>query len=304
MSRLSWQTITGKKSEVVESAGTLTPFGTVTRSACEASCAASVDCFGFEFISNCAFSGPPAALTQASCKGDGACSLYMGAPPHIHEEYLEQKVPDITATIPQLDSTIVLKKMPVPCTAAIASSADFDGPYPYLTTGNFMSPTNMTRVKFKTKSGLKYECDGWVLESSQKAPSMEVLYNCSDAPAVTSLYFGITPDPDIPIPTLGPNQTGPPNITYIGPKEFPCQWGADEGYCETDIVFAAICSHTCTPFLTAFVGGSSYKYHGMAPCDPRDHDEANSAGSSQRKLYHDPPPPPIPLTLSYGGAAS
>merc|ERR1719191_1217997 len=33
-------------------------------------------------------------------------------------------------------------------------------------------------------------------------------------------------------------------------------------------------------------------------------DEASPSGSPKRKLWHDGPPPPIPLTLSYGGSAS
>jgi hypothetical protein len=383
--RLSWQTITGKKYEVVDSEGTLSYKGSsFTRGGCESQCAAQTMCYGFEFISNCAFAnmGGPADLTAGSCVSTGSCSLFMNAPPHIEEGYLDQRVPDITGTIPQLDTTIVLKKMPIDCTSAIGSSMTaFDDTYTYLTSGNFMSPTNLTRVKFQTKSGSKYECDGWLLETSQKDPSMEVLYNCSDAPTVTSLYFSITPDPDVhpngEIPTVPPNKTGPPNITYIMAKEFPCQWGADEGYCMTDIVFAALCSHTCTPFLSASIGGSLYKYHMMEPCDPRDHDaamalfaskqypgitdggdtcmgmvgvnsphynythspchygplspiisvlcmascgmtpqpfeqvttplptdEGSKAGSSNRRLWHDPPPPPIPLTLSYGGSAA
>jgi hypothetical protein len=273
--RISWTTITGKKSEVVTSGGgVLLSQGERTRGQCEDLCKANPICFGFEFVSNCAFSGPPAELTQASCKGTGVCSLYNYAPPHIEMEYLEQKVPDITGVIPQLDTEIVLKEFPIPCTSTVTGSGIFDGVYTYLSSGIFMSPTNMTRVSFKTKSGVKYECDGWVLENSLKEESMETLYNCSDAPTPTSLYFTITPDPDVPIPTLGPNQTGPPNITYIGAKDFPCQWGADEGYCDTDITFAALCHHTCTPFLTALIGGKTYKYHGMVPCDPSDHDAA------------------------------
>lgn len=153
----------------------------------------------------------------------------------------------------------------------------FDGTYTYLTSGNFMAKDNRTRVKFQTKSGSEFECDGWLLEYSLKEMSHEVVYNCSDAPMVANLYLGMTLDPDVPVPTLGPNQTGPLNYTYVGAKEFPCQWGADEGYCETDPVFAKICGHTCTPFVNAVIGGKIHKYHMVEQCDPRDNDAAMAA---------------------------
>jgi hypothetical protein len=279
--RYSWQTVTGKVSEVVDAlGGTLQTMAISTRGQCEAYCAANAVCYGFEFITNCAFSGAPAELTQGSCLPTGQCTLYLNAPPHIHyDEWLDQKVPDITGTIPQLDTTIVLKKFPAECTSTVASSMEgqFDGTYTYLTSGNFMAKDNMTRVKFQTKSGSEFECDGWLLEYSLKEKSHEVVYNCSDAPMVANLYLGMTLDPDVPVPTLGPNQTGPLNYTYVGAKEFPCQWGADEGYCETDPVFAKICSHTCTPFVTAVIGGKIHKYHMVEQCDPRDNDAAMAA---------------------------
>jgi hypothetical protein len=38
---------------------------------------------------------------------------------------------------------------------------------------------------------------------------------------------------------------------------FPCQWGADEGFC-TNPVFHGICPHTCTPLAVATVGDMHY----------------------------------------------
>jgi hypothetical protein len=149
--------------------------------------------------------------------------------------------------------------------------------------GTFLKPDNTTRIRYGD-----YECNGWVLESSKKDVVVDTLYNCSDFPGPVNMYFSAITGPspwvksDVPIDVLRMMAKGltPPvdenatdgnvtdeemNITMVGGKDFPCQWGADTGFCEKDAVFAAMCQHTCTPLLMTLLADEMHAYQSEIP---------------------------------------
>ncbi|MBU38162.1 MAG: hypothetical protein CMA59_01410, partial [Euryarchaeota archaeon] len=142
------------------------------------------------------------------------------------------------------------------------------------TPGRFFRADNLTRLKFVTKDAT-YECNGWIAETSLKEPVTEHLYNCSDVPDATNVYFGLTADPTLPettpVPGSLPNETVP--YPKVGHMDFPCQYGKDNGFCE-DTVFAALCAHTCMDFQVAHLKAETQYYQTEAPCDPKDYNEA------------------------------
>ena len=59
------------------------------------------------------------------------------------------------------------------------------------------------------------------------------------------------------------------DTAYVDPKtlQYPCEWGHDDGGCETDPVFRELCAYSCYPVLDITLNGNDYQYQ---PADVED----------------------------------
>ena len=108
------------------------------------------------------------------------------------------------------------------------------------------------------------ECEGWHLQKGTQAFEYN-LKTCTDAAASTVKSYLVK---------LAENETyiygwAWNDTAYVDPKtlQYPCEWGHDDGGCETDPVFRELCAYSCYPVLDITLNGNDYQYQ---PADVED----------------------------------
>merc|ERR1719163_2572303 len=89
-----------------------------------------------------------------------------------------------------------------------------------------------------------------------------VLKNCTDNPPLAAYFLKVFHAEGLYNKRQGLleplDADGAPDGVRTG-AEYPCQWGADEGWCN-DKVFWGVCAHTCTHMRTVFINDVGYRY--------------------------------------------
>jgi hypothetical protein len=129
----------------------------------------------------------------------------------------------------------------------------------------YLKTDNTTRMKYSPADATE-PCDGWTLEKNLKPLTEVVLKNCTDNPPLAAYFLRVfhaqgdlqTRQYRNSQGLLEPLDAGAPPSVIDGAM-YPCQWGADEGWC-SDKVFWGLCAHTCTRFETVVINDKGYSY--------------------------------------------
>jgi hypothetical protein len=259
-------------SYVASSAITIDPSIGDGRMQCERMCSADKTCIGFEFTTldsatpseSCTMARTgvydnAGTMTKCEIPSD---ALYITTPP------------GSPGALRLSHFQTVMKDNPGTCYIDVAAEAEvaemanitIPGKYFKKLAGEvYLKTDNTTRMKYKM-AGTGEMCDGWTLEKNLKPLTEVVLKNCTDNPPLAAYFLKTFHADGLLLKRkyvnsqglLEPLDDGAPNGVVTG-AEYPCQWGADEGWCN-DKVFWAVCAHTCTRFETVYINDVGYRY--------------------------------------------
>jgi hypothetical protein len=169
----------------------------------------------------------------------------------------------------------------------------FGGPYLKLeniSNVTFLRADNSTRLRYvengTTPENVTFECDGWIFEKNGASKTSVTMYNCSDSHEAANdvLELIILDDWTERIDMIDDgNGSMIENVTryrpFVGRKEFPCQYGSDNGFCSASNIFAGVCAHTCSPLDSMEIAGGMYFFQNLTKAGPCFGDDNDAAAS-------------------------
>merc|ERR1719171_626598 len=175
-----------------------------SRTGCEELCSRVIpDCIGFVFKSYCPLaSGKMVDEAACAAMGTGATCAFLnetsldGFGKVKLQPFYQPLEADSAGFVPVLDTSVVIRKPHVPCTASVDMSpgGTFDGVYTKLEiirNNTFLHGSNMTRIRYldvnNTEGVYMPECDGWLMETNMAPPVVVSFFNCSDVPEAANV---------------------------------------------------------------------------------------------------------------------